>query len=748
MQEHTLSNRYNTDGPTLLAHLRSIPRERGQKPRGVDGANIDMRPWYRAQSFRQSTDRPLSVRRALALNSILENMPLTIHENDCLAGSMCGAIFGVLPDGVTREDYDQAVEEVSAIGERTFRTNSDHYAPDYQTLLLKGIGGLREDALTARALQRSESECDFLDSVVTALEGVSTLLQRYAAAHRKAASGATDSIRTEHLNHLAELLDRVSTRAPETFHEAVQLVWTFHFIFCLEGRGAMAFGRIDQYLYPFYRRDVDRTDLERGILTRDDAAAILESLWAKLEEPGIPNPIQNIAIGGTTPDGSDGTNDLSFLILEVTGTMSTPASNLSARFHTESSDMFYEACADLVKTGIGFPAMFNEEVLIEGLMNTGVPLEHARDVCFVGCIETLVQGRMPPWSDSVVNMLKALELALHNGVDTQTGNQVGPRTGELIDLPTFGDFMSAFSRQLSMMVSDHVAEINKTKIIDAEQFASPLLSSVTQDCVKRGRDINDGGALYPDFHGIGGMGIGTTTDALEALRTLVYEGQRFSLPDIVAALDRDFDGDEVLRETLLGAPKYGNGDARTSSLAADVAGLFCGFVLDHKTPAAGGKPQGQYVPLLAANTNNIGAGCQVGATPDGRSAYTPLSDAASPHFGRDVHGPTTTLRSLSDINYTAVVGGTVVNMRFQKSALWGKKGTRNLAALVRSYFEMGGAQVQINVADRTVLEDARRNPEKHADLLVRVSGFSAQFVGLPDEVQKDILSRTEQQFAS
>jgi pyruvate-formate lyase len=730
-----LSNRYNTNGPTLLAHLRNIPR-------GVDGVNVDMRPWFRAQSFRQTTDSPLTVRRALALNAVLESMPLTIHENDCLAGSMCGAIFGVLPDGVTREEYDQAVEEVAAIGERTFRTNADHYAPDYQTLLSKGIGGLREDALTARALPRPESERDFLDSVVTALDGVSILLQRYAAAHREAAYRDTDRTRAEHLSNLADLLDRVSTRAPETFHEAVQLVWTFHFIFSLEGRGAMAFGRIDQYLYPFYR-----DDMKRGILTRDDAAAILESLWAKLEEPGIPNPIQNIAIGGTTPDGSDGTNDLSCLILDVTGTMRTPASNVSARFHTESSDTFYEACADLVKTGIGFPAMFNEEVLIEGLMNTDVPLEHARDFCFVGCIETLVQGRMPPWSDSVVNMLKAFELALHNGIDPQTGNQVGPRTGELDDLSTFGDLVSAFNRQLGTMVSNHVAEIDSTKIIDAENYTSPLLSSVTQDCIKRGRDINDGGALYPDFHGIAGMGIGTTTDALEALRTLVFEEQRFSLPDIVAALDRDFDGDEVLRETLLGAPKYGNGDARTSSLAADVASLFCGFVLDYKTPASGGKPPGQYVPLLAANINNIGAGCQVGATPDGRHAYTPLSDAASPHFGRDVHGPTTTLRSLSEIDYTAVVGGTVVNMRFQKSALNGMKGTQNLAALVRSYFEMGGAQVQINVADRTILEDARRNPEKHSDLLVRVSGFSAQFVGLSDVVQQDILSRTEQHFA-
>ena len=705
---------------------------------------IDLRPWYRALSFRQTSDRPITIRRAQALNAVLEDMPLAIHEDDLLAGSMCGVIFADLPDGVTSDDYARAKDEVAEIGERDFRTNADHYAPDYETLLAKGIAGLRADAVAARKLDRPTGERNFLDSVVLALDGVATFLRRYAAEHRAEAARTDDPAQSQRLNALAAMLDRVSTDAPETFHEAVQLVWTFHFIFCLEGRGAMAFGRMDQYLWPFYRRDV-----ESGILTRDNTAAILESLWAKLEEPGIPNPVQNIAIGGTTPAGDDGTNDLSLLILEVTGRVRTPASNLSARFHAESSDEFFEGCVELVKTGIGFPAMFNEEVLIDGLVKIGVPETHARDVCFVGCIETFIPGRMPPWSDSVVSLLKALELALHNGVDPLDGAQGGPRTGDPVELATFDDLMRAFAQQVEHMVAEHVAGVNLSKSADPERFTSPLLSALTRDCIARGRDINDGGAIFPDFHGIGGMGIGTITDALEAVRTLVYDERRLPLPDLVAALDRDFDGGEVLRQSLLrDAPKYGNGDERTNRLAAEIGEVFCRFVLARRTPAAGGKPAGRYVPLLGANVNNIPAGAQVGATPDGRRAYTPLSDAASPHFGRDIHGPTTTLRSVAHVDYADVVGGTVVNMRFERAALRGEKGTHNLVALVRSYFEMGGMQVQFNVADRALLEEARLHPENHRDLLVRVSGFSALFTGLPDAVQRDILARTEQRFAS
>ena len=505
----------------------------------------------------------------------------------------------------------------------------------------------------------------------------------------------------------------------------------------------MALGRMDQFLWPFYSRDV-----ESGVISREDARAIVECFWAKLEEPGIPNPIQNIAIGGQKPDGSDATNDLSLLMIEVTKHMQMPASNLSARFHRRRRRGSTWRPPTASRQESASRAVFNDETLVSGLTRIGIPVEDARDVCFVGCIETFLPGKMPPWSDSRVNILKAVELALHNGVDPLTGRQVGPKTGALEELSTFDALKDAFAKQLERIVADHAVEINTSKLCDPQRFTSPLLSALTEDCIGRGRDMNDGGALYPDFHGMAGMGIATTTDSLTALRVLVYEQKRFDLADVVAALDRNFDGDEVLRQTLLNAaPKYGNGDAETDRLAAWVGELFCTECLKHETPAQGKKPAGRHVPLLAANVSNIGAGKEVGATPDGRFALTPLSDAASPHFGRDVKGPTTVVRSLTTVDYSNVIGGTVVNMRFQPSAVAGEEGTRNLAALIRTYFEMGGAEMQFNVTRRAELEAARANPEDHRNLLVRVSGFSAYFVDLDNSVQEDILARTEQEFA-
>jgi pyruvate-formate lyase len=687
----------------------------------------------------------MTVRRAKALANVLASMPLHLNPGDHLAGSMQLLIDSPLPDGTTLPDYESAVREVEQIGERSFHTNSDHMAPDYAGLVEEGIGGLIARATTERDHERPDDEIAFLDSVIIALEGVERYLIRYADYIAQTARQTDNDSERDRLSALSRVVRNVSTAAPTTFHEAAQLTWTFHFIYSLEGRGAMALGRMDQFLRVCYDRDITS-----GRITRGDAGAILESFWAKLEEPGIPNPIQNIAIGGLTPDGRDATNDLSYLIIEVTKRMKTPASNLSARTHRDTPEEFYLACADLIRSGIGFPAMFNDETLIPALIKIGIPLENARDVCFVGCIETFLPGRMPPWSDSRVNILKAVELALHDGVDPLTGNRAGPATGSLDELGDFTSLMEAFRAQLAAMVSEHARGINESKDVgDPREFTSPLLSALARDCITRGRDMNDGGAEFPDFHGMAGMGLATATDSLMALKRLVYDEKRFDLTNIMAAVERDFDGDEVLRQVLLNdAPKYGNGEEEADLLAADISEEFCRLCHLQKTPASGCKPAGQHVPLLAANTSNIPAGKEVGATPDGRHALTPLSDAASPHFGRDHKGPTAVIRSLTQVDYSNVSGGTVVNMRFQGSTLEGETGLRNLAALIRTYFAMGGGQMQFNVTDRALLEDARKHPDRHGNLLVRVSGFSAVFVGLGDEVQLDILARTEQDFVS
>ena len=420
--------------------------------------------------------------------------------------------------------------------------------------------------------------------------------------------------------------------------------------------------------------------------------------------------------------------------------MGTPRSNLSARLCARTPDAFYAACCRVIKTGIGFPALFNDEVLVPALVSLGIPLEDARDYAMVGCIETYLPGQMPPWSDSRVNLLRCVDRVLRNGRDGLDCEQRGLPTGEPETLTTFEAFMAAYARQVEHMVAAHCEEINARKrAVNGEEYTSPFLSAFIHDCVERGLDVNMGGARYPDFHGPAGMALGSTADALAAIRRFVYDRHLLTWAELLAALDANYQGYEPLRLRLLnGAPKYGNDDPYVDGIAAEVVRLFTSAVLKQRTPMGG-----RHVPLMAANISNIPAGKEVGATPDGRRALEPVSDAASPTFGRDHQGPTAVIASLTRVDYRPVVGGTVVNMKFSPHTLDGEEGTLILRSLVQTYFRQGGMQLQCNVTGRETLEAARRNPEAYRDLVVRVSGFSALYVTLDDAVQRDILARTE-----
>lgn len=692
----------------------------------------DLRPLWRGQSYERSREQPMAVRRALALAAVLERMALRLRDDEILVGAPSGVLAAHLPSGVSDRDYARYAAIDQQVGERTFVSNYDHCAVNFAKLLRVGFGGLVKE--TEDSLQRHHAahERQFLRGVLFALSAAQRYIKSWASVTASAAGQAT-AARAPELRRMSADLAAVAFGAPATFSQALQLVWLVHTIFSIEGRGAMAFGRMDQYLWPFYQHEVEAG---RAAEARD----LLCCLWAKMEEPLIPNPVLNIAIGGQTRDGADATNALSHAILDVTRTIRTPHSNLSARLHAQSPATFVDACCELIKTGIGFPALFNDEVLIPALTDLGIPLEDARDYAFVGCIETFLPGRMPPWSDSRVNLLAALDHTMRDGVDGLTGLVMGARTGPVADLGTYDDFFEAYCVQVRHLVREHAAAISERKaIIDPEQYPSPLLSALIDDCIARGRDVNAGGARFADLHGPAGMGLGTTADALAAIRRFVYDRGEITWDELIAALDADYCGRERLRLRLLnGAPKYGNGDPYVDNLAARVAEVFTSSVREHRTPGGG-----YFVPLMAANVANIAAGHEVGATPDGRRAREPLSDAASPTFGRDRHGPTAVIESLSRVNYRPAVGGTVVNMRFSPSTLSGCEGTALLRTLVRTYFARGGMQLQFNVTGRETLVAAREAPETYRDLVVRVSGFSALYVNLSDAVQCDILARTE-----
>jgi formate C-acetyltransferase len=666
---------------------------------------LDRRPVWRAQAYREHAGEPEPVVRAQAFRRVLMGDTLHLYEGDVLCGSHAGWFSQDKFAGLAEADYQALVAEHQARGHRNFWSGWDHSLADYPTLLTIGVAGYLARARESLKTHPSPCEQDALRGMILSLEAFSAWMIRWSGA--AAARGERD---------MAEAAGWVANEPPRTFREAVQLVAFTHLAFESEGRYAMALGRIDQYLLPFYRRDI-----EGAILTRAGALDLVCHLWVKLAENGN---VQNICIGGQTPEGNDGTNELSLICLEATRQVQSPYTNLSARFHDGTPDSFYKACFEVIRTGIGFPAIFNDHVLIPGLVEIGVPLEVARDHCMVGCIETMLPGRQQAWSDSRYNMPLMMMNALHK------------MRGQAAR--SYESVLQAFLDEMRESLGAHTRQFNDyISQFPVERFPDPFLSALTRDCIGRAKDINDGGAEFKRMHGIAIMGLGTVADSLAALKTLVFEGQRFSYEAVMEALDADFKGHEPMRQALVNdAPKYGNDDDAVDSIAAFLVDWTSRECLKHEI--AGG---GRFVSAMAANTSNIPAGKEVGATPDGRYAFTPLSDAASPYFGRDTHGPTAFLNSVAKPDYRLVLTGSVINMKFEPAFFQGPGGARVFVSLMKAFVRNRVPELQFNFTGNEVLKAAQASPELHRDLVVRVSGFSQYFVHLPRDVQDDVIRR-------
>ncbi len=674
----------------------------------AEGRDTNLAPLWRAQSYRQTVGEPMTVRRAKALNAILENCDLPVWPGELLVGLGNPTRLARAAD-VDRNELQAARALCRGIGGRDFTTHADHHAPDYPALVAAGFGGL------AAAVDAQPSN-PFLASVRVALTGAAAFLRRWSERLRLAAS-ESPAFRDLLVAQSARL-KRLAAEPPECFVDALQLVFSFHCMTQLDERGAMAFGRLDQFLLPFYRADI-----AAGRLTADRAQAVLDHFFAKITVDG---DIQNIALGGVKPDdGTDATNELSFLILEACRRVGRPGGNCTARVHRRTPPAFLRKCGEVIRTGIGYPAVFNDDVQIPVLVDLGYSLEDARDYCFVGCIEVFTPGKMPPWSDTRFNTLAVVNDTVYHCA-----------------AETWASFFAAFSERLREALRQHVANQNAVRqdaVKHAEELTSPLLSALLDDCIARGKDMNNGGARYPANVGTGIMGIGVAADALMAVKRFVYDEPRFTLTALRSILDADFEGYEEERQLLLhGAPKYGNDIEAVDRIAVAVTRLAGEELLRHRNPQGG-----YHWGLMAANIQNISAGREVGASPDGRKAGQPLSDAASPTFGRDAEGPTAAVKSVARLPYEVCPGGNVINMKLHPSVLEGDAGLEAFARLVRTCFDLGGIQLQFNTTDRETLKAAIADPERFADLVVRVSGFSAHFTSLDYAVQEDILARTE-----
>jgi len=572
---------------------------------------------------------------------------------------------------------------------------------------------------------------------------------RHAALARETAAREADPVRKAELEKIAETCTRVPAHAPRDFHEALQYYWFCHLAVITELNGWDSFspGHLDQHLLPFYRRG-----LADWTLTSEKARELLEAFFVKFNnhpappkvgvtaaESGTYTDFANINLGGFLADGRDGSNELSHLVLEIVDEMHLLQPSTNLQLSRKTPDALLRHALRVIRKGYGFPSVFNADTVVEQQLRQGKTLEDARAGGCSGCVETGAFGKEAYILTGYFNLVKVLELALHDGADPRTGRQLGPRTGGPETFATFDDLFAAFRRQLRHFIEVKLRGNQVIEQMYARLMPAPFLSVITDDCIRQGKDYNAGGARYNNSY-IQFVGIGSLADCLAAVRQIVFDEKALPPADLVKALDADFAGGEALRQRLVNRTrKYGNDDDYADGLMVRAFNALVEEV-DGRPNTKGGKYRIEMLPT----TCHVYFGSVTGAMPDGRRAGLPLSEGISPVQGADRHGPTAVFKSAGKMDHVKT-GGALLNMKFTPALLADETGIDNLAHLVRTYFGMGGHHVQFNVVRAETLRDAQARPESHRDLIVRVAGYSDYFCDLSRELQDEIISRTEHQ---
>jgi len=580
-----------------------------------------------------------------------------------------------------------------------------------------------------------------------ACDAVILFARRHAELAERLAGEEADAGRRAELEKIAAVCRHVPARAPRDFHEALQYYWFCHLAVITELNGWDSFspGHLDQHLLPFYRRG-----LAEGTLTAESARELVECFFVKFNnhpappkvgvtaaESGTYTDFANINLAGVLADGSDGSNEVTHLLLDVIDEMHLLQPSSNVQVSRKTPDAVLEHALRVVRKGYGFPSIFNADAVVEEQLRQGKSIEDARAGGCSGCVETGAFGKEAYILTGYFNLVKVLELALHDGVDPRTGRQLGPRTGPAEGFSTFDDLFAAFRRQLHHFLEVKIRGNQIIEQIYARQMPAPFLSVITDDCIARGKDYNAGGARYNHTF-IQFVGIGSLTDGLAAVKRLVYDDRAMPLAELVAALDADFEGREGLRRRLVNRmPKYGNDDDYADELTVR-AFEACFDEVDGRPNTKGGRYQIEMLPT----TSHVYFGSVTGAMPDGRRAGLPLSEGISPVQGADRHGPTAVMKSAAKMDHIKT-GGALLNMKFTPALLADEKGIEMLSHLVRGYFKMDGHHVQFNVVRADTLRQAQAEPDSHRDLIVRVAGYSDYFCDLSFELQEEIITRTE-----
>lgn len=752
------------------------------------------------ESYRTHTDEPRILQRAYALADSLQKMPIRVDRDELIVGNRtpgirAGVVFPeagiswvddeldtladrpqdpflvrsedaeyfrkeLLPfwSGKTLEDVinQRHGDEIRAVKKVVKINQTDHAQghinPNVALWLQEGPAGLRRRAeeylrkiehnpdhpAVRAAISGAGTRADYYRATIVVLEAAAEFIRRYAVEARRI--GTDPSV--------AAACDALSNRPPETFQEALQAVWFLFVILQMESNASsFSPGRLDQYLLPYYRRDI-----ETGSLDAEGAQELIDALWIKFNQivylrsassaqyfAGFPIGF-NVAIGGVGRDGRDATNELSFHFLTAQEHLGLPQPNLSARLSRHSSDEFVDVCARVIGRGSGMPQIVNDESIIPSLQRQGITEGDARDYCVVGCVELSTQGNNLGWSDAAMfNLVKALELALNDGVCMLTGHRLGPATGTLADHKTVEELESAYLTQLDYFFIRMIPLCDTVDRRHAEFLPSPFLSSVIDSCLENGLDVTAGGARY-NLSGIQAIQVANVADSLAALKTLVYgDNPVVDRRDLLDALRNDFVGKEDLRQLLINrAPKYGNDTEWVDAIGNRWATWFAERLRDFTNARGGPYHMGLYTVSA-----HVPMGMNVGATPDGRKAREPLADGGmSAMYGRDTKGPTALLQSVARVQSIHASNGTLLNMKFLPSTFQNREEREKFNALLRAFVTLGIHHVQFNVVQRDTLIAARKHPEQYRNLTIRVAGYTAYFVELAPDLQEEIIART------
>jgi formate C-acetyltransferase len=571
--------------------------------------------------------------------------------------------------------------------------------------------------------------------------------ERHAERARELASQETNPQRKADLERIGEVCTHVPAHAPRDFWEALQYYWFVHLGVTSELNPWDAFnpGRLDQHLYPFYRKG-----LQEGTLSREAAEELLHCFWIKFNnqpappkvgvtaaESGTYTDFAQINTGGVREDGSDGVNEVTYLILDVIEDMRLLQPSSSIQVSKKSPDAFIKRAARIIRTGFGQPSIFNTDATVQELVRQGKTVSDARSGGTSGCVEVGAFGKENYNLTGYLNMPKVLELTLHNGVDPRTGRRIGPETGDPREFASFEQLLDAYRAQLTRLVDVKVRGNNVIERLYARYMPAPMLSLLIDDCIATGKDYHDGGARYNTSY-IQGVGLGTITDAMTALKYHIYDRQTLSIEELMAALHTDFEGHEEVRQLLLNrTPKYGNDDDAADDVMRACFEAYMDAVDDRPNTRGG-----TYHVNLLPTTCHVYFGSVLGATPDGRRAGTPVSEGISPVQGADRRGPTAVLRSVAKMDHVRT-GGTLLNQKLAPHLLTNDEGLDQLVSLIRTYFRFDGHHIQFNVVDAATLRAAQAHPEQYRDLIVRVAGYSDYFCDLGPALQEEIIARTE-----